>query len=60
MPPEFDPARQFIGAVIFCPVCCTNVDADEYGEQSFECLTCGTKFTVNIDPQIIATHARYG
>jgi len=58
--PQFDEPVEFNGAIIYCPVCCTNIDATEDGEQSFECNNCETKFTVVIDKEKVAVHAMNG
>lgn len=51
---------EFAGAILYCPVCCTNVDVDEAGQQEFECDTCRTKWSVTVDPEITAAHSMYG
>lgn len=48
------------GAILYCPVCCTNVDCTEVGEQSFECTSCGTKWSVTIVASIVAESALFG
>jgi len=44
-------------AIIFCPVCCSNLDSEGIGAQEFTCQQCGTMFSVTIEPAIIAEHA---
>lgn len=56
----FDEAREFTGAIVYCPVCCTNHDAEAYGEQSFECNSCATKWTVFLEKDKVALHSMYG
>jgi hypothetical protein len=51
---------QWQGAILYCPVCCTNVDVTEPGEQSFECTSCGTKWSVTVEAKIVAEHSMYG
>lgn len=46
--------------VVYCPVCCTNLDAEGMGDQSFECPTCETTFTVVLEAEKIASHAPIG
>lgn len=48
---------EFTGAIVFCPICCSNQDADGWGHQEFECDQCGTTFTVAIDPDTVATYS---
>lgn len=50
----------FTGAILYCPVCVTPIDATKWGEQTHECLTCGTTFTLTLDKERVATHAMYG
>lgn len=45
--------------IIFCPACCTNQDARGEGEQEFECLNCGTQFSVVIDAKIFVQHSMF-
>lgn len=60
MSPEFDTAEEFTGAIIYCPVCCTNHDAEDYGWQSFTCNNCDTEWTVKLDKSKVAEHSMYG
>lgn len=46
--------------VVYCPVCCTNIDADGFGEQELECPTCETEFTVILNREKIAQHSPVG
>lgn len=42
---------------VFCPICCSTVaPAEHYGAQRLDCLSCGTVFVVQLDPDIIARH----
>jgi uncharacterized protein YbaR (Trm112 family) len=50
----------FAGAIIYCPVCCTNIDVDDEGEVALVCNNCRTKFTVVIERAIIANHSIVG
>lgn len=56
----FDEAQEFTGAIVYCPVCCTNADAEAYGEQAFECLNCETRWTVVLEKDKVAAHSMYG
>lgn len=47
-------------AIIFCPLCCSTIDVVESGQQSHECVSCGTEFTVNLDPDKVAEHSLVG
>lgn len=59
LPEERDdyPLMDFVPPV-FCPTCCSTVDIAEerYGNQRLDCLSCGTVFVVQLDPDIIARH----
>jgi hypothetical protein len=50
----------FAGAIVYCPVCATNVDVDEEGWIEEICNNCSTQFKVFIDRNIIAEHAMVG
>lgn len=52
--------EEFTGAIIFCPVCCSNVDADGWGSFNYECQNCGTEFSVDLKPSVVAEHAMHG
>ena len=51
---------EFTGAIVMCPVCSTGVDAQDWGLQEFSCSTCGTEFTVNLEPEKVSQNALYG
>lgn len=55
-----DESQPFTGAVLYCPVCCTNDDAYQWGENKMTCNNCQTEYTVEIVPAIIAEHAMIG
>lgn len=44
-------------AIIFCPCCCSSLDAEGVGEQEFTCEQCGTEFSVRIIPSVFMEHA---
>ena len=52
--------EMFAGAIVYCPVCATNVDVDEEGWVTLTCNNCSTQFKVKIDRDIIAQHAMVG
>jgi transposase-like protein len=54
------PETEFTGAVLMCPVCVSTVDATKWGWQEYECPSCGTEFTVNLKPDVVAEHAMVG
>lgn len=54
------PQEEFTGVVIFCPVCCSNLDASDWGVKQYECNNCTTVFQVNILPEVVAEHSMYG
>lgn len=41
---------------LFCPVCCSVVDATE-GETVFDCTNCGQGWSMTIDSQRQAAHS---
>lgn len=47
-------------AIIFCPVCCSNIDVDQAGEVALECGSCETRFIVILEPAKVAAHALHG
>lgn len=51
---------EFTGAILMCPVCVSTVDAERWGLQEHDCATCGTHFTVDLQPEIVAKHALAG
>lgn len=44
-------------AILYCPVCCTNLDTEGSGWLEFVCGNCETSFKVYLDPAIVATHS---
>jgi hypothetical protein len=46
--------------IVYCPVCCTNMDADGWGEQHLECGNCETSFTVMLEREKVAAHSMVG
>lgn len=56
---DYQDAPEFTGAILFCPVCCSTVDADRWGLQEHECVSCGTKFSVDLQAQIVAEHSMH-
>lgn len=57
---EDDEQPPFTGAVILCPVCCSAVDAEKWGPQTHECITCTTVFTLDLKADVVAAHATVG
>ena len=45
---------------LFCPVCCSTMDVDKPGHHSLVCVSCGTSFEVDVDPEIVAEHSLVG
>ena len=45
--------------ILFCPVCCTNLDAEGTGDQKFVCQNCGTEFSVSISKIIVQEFSIY-
>jgi hypothetical protein len=46
--------------IVYCPVCCTNMDAEGYGLQELECVNCETEFTVTLEKAKVAAHSMVG
>lgn len=44
-------------AIIFCPVCASNTDAEGVGKQAFKCEQCGTEFVVDIQADIVREYS---
>lgn len=55
-----DKDEPFTGAVLYCPVCCTNDDATKWGTNEMTCNNCGTEYTVELVPETVAQHAMVG
>lgn len=61
--PESEVETEVSAIILFCPVCCTKVDAEYLGTKSVvdeQCGSCETFFSVTADPAIIAVHSMYG
>jgi uncharacterized protein YbaR (Trm112 family) len=50
----------FAGAIVFCPICVTNVDVDEEGWIELYCNNCGTEFKVNVIREVVRLHSTVG
>jgi uncharacterized protein YbaR (Trm112 family) len=50
----------FTGAILYCPVCVTPLDATEWGEQKHVCTNCETEFSLVLDRETVAAHAMHG
>lgn len=48
---------EFTGCILFCPVCCTNDDAEQWGENEMQCNNCETQYTVTVEPSVVAQHS---
>lgn len=52
--------EEFTGAIVYCPVCATNDDAESWGANAMECTNCGTRYVVVLDPAAYAEHSMVG
>lgn len=52
--------EEFTGAIVYCPVCATNDDAEKWGVNELECNNCGTTYAVFLDPAKVAEHSMVG
>jgi Zn ribbon nucleic-acid-binding protein len=55
-----DESEAFTGAIVYCPVCATNDDAEGWGENKMTCNNCGTEYIVTLVPQIVHEHSMNG
>lgn len=55
-----EPIEEFTGAVLFCCVCSSVVDATSWGVRRYECNSCTTVFEVDLRPEVVAEHSMYG
>lgn len=44
-------------SIVYCPCCCTNLDAEGTGVLAFECNNCDTHFTVTVDRAKFSEHS---
>ncbi len=54
------PVEEFTGAVIFCCVCSSNLDAVSWGVHRYTCNNCSTVFEVDLRAEVVAEFAMYG
>lgn len=53
-------SEEFTGAIIFCPVCCSTVDAEGWGAQVHTCVSCESTFAVGLVPAKVQEHSLHG
>lgn len=52
-----DTEPEFMGVILFCPLCNSTVDATGWGVHYYECSTCETSFDVDLDPEKVKKHS---
>jgi hypothetical protein len=40
---------EFTGAILFCPVCCSTVDAEKEDQSEFDCGSCEQHWTQDLN-----------
>lgn len=53
-------SQPFTGAIIYCPVCCTNDDAEKWGLNQMRCVNCDTAYAVFLSQKVVAEHSPIG
>ena len=48
---------KFFSAIVFCPLCCSQVDVMKSGVQELDCGACGQTWTMDVDPDRVAAHS---
>lgn len=51
---------EFSGAILFCPRCCSHLDATGWGARHYTCKECMVGFTAITKPDIVAVYSMYG
>ncbi len=54
-----DEQAELVSGILFCPVCCSNVDvvAPNFSVQEFECESCQQTWTMRVLESRLASHS---